>query len=115
MSTQSRRTQPRVDANISVKVALPGGPSTTTQRIRNISLGGLFIEMNDPVPFGTELALEFDLPVAPRHIRCKGFVVWSTKTAPERAKGMQGIGVRLMDIGIADMRLLAQYVEKELA
>lgn len=114
MSTPSRRTQPRVDANIRVKVSWGGGRSATTERIRNISLGGVFIEMEEPVSFGTELTLEFDLPVAPRHIRCKGFVVWSTKTAPERGQGMQGIGVRLMDIGIGDMRLLAQYVEKEL-
>jgi len=95
---------------------LPDGAMEATQGITNISLGGVFIEMKDPVAFGSEISLEFSLPVAPRTIRCKGFVVWSTKTSPERAKdGQKGIGVRLMDIGIADMRTLAEYIESELA
>lgn len=98
-----------------MKVRLPDGGTAVTQRIGNISLGGVFIEMEDPVAFGSEVALEFSLSVAPRTIRCKGFVVWSTKTSPERAKsGQKGIGVRLMDIGIADMRTLAEFIEAEL-
>ncbi len=107
-----RRAQPRVEANISVKVRVPGGQTTTTQRISNISLGGVFIQMDDPLAFGVEVDLEFHLPVAPRSIGCKGFVVWSTKTSPEKqAEHGKGIGVRLMDIGITDMRMLAKYVE----
>jgi uncharacterized protein (TIGR02266 family) len=116
MTTSSRRSQPRVEANLTVKLRVPAGETTATNRIRNISLGGVFIEMDEPIAFGTEVQLEFSLPVAPRVIRCKGFVVWSTKTSPERVKdGVQGIGVRLMEIGIADMRTLAEYIEHELA
>ena len=70
--------------------------------------------MNDPLPFGTDIDLEFTLPVDPRIIRCKGFVVWSTKTSPERGLGRQGIGVRLMDIGVREMRLLNEYIEQQL-
>lgn len=111
-----RRGQPRVKANIGVTVRVPGGRTTSSEIIHNISLGGVFIQMNDPLPFGTEVSLEFSLPVAPRTIRCKGFVVWSTKNSPERATmGGEGIGVRLMDIGITDMRILAEYVEGELS
>lgn len=95
---------------------LPDGAIEATQRITNISLGGVFIEMDNPVAFGSEVSLEFSLPVAPRTIRCKGFVVWSTKTSPERAKaGQKGIGVRLTDIDITEMRTLAEYIESELA
>lgn len=110
-----RRAQPRVQANLSVKVRLPEGATTRSELIRNISLGGVFIQMEEPLAFGTEVALEFSLPGAPGTIRCKGFVVWSTRTSPERAvEGMSGVGVRLMDIGITEMRALADYVEAEL-
>ncbi len=115
MTSDSRRAQPRVQASISVKMRVPGGQTTNTERIGNISLGGIFIYMEDPISFGAEVDLEFSLPVAPRVIHCKGFVVWSTKNEPDKAARMgHGIGVRLMDIGISDMRLLAEYIETAL-
>ena len=113
--TQQRRTQPRVNTDISVKLRSVAGGTTTTQKIRNVSLGGVFIEMNEPLAFGTEIDMEFSLPVAPRVIRCKGFVVWTTKTAPERVQdGAEGIGVRLMEIGIAEMRILSGFIKESL-
>ncbi len=109
-----RRSNSRVPVNLNVKIRLPDGRTTATERIRNISLGGVFIEMSDPLPFGAEFALEFSLPVAPRTIRCRGFVVWSSKTHPDRMPGSHGVGVRLMDIGIADMRVLNEFIAAEL-
>ena len=97
-----------------VKVRSPDGKRASTDSIRNISLGGVFIEMDDPLPFGTDVELEFTLPVNPRVIRCKGFVVWSTKETPERGGGTDGIGVRLMDIGVREMRLLNDFIEGKL-
>ncbi len=109
-----RRSNSRVPVDLGVKVKLPDGRTSATVQIRNISLGGVFIEMDDPLPFGAEIALEFSLPVAPRTIRCKGFVVWSTKTHPDRLPGSSGIGVRLMDIGITDMRVLNDFIATQL-
>ncbi|MEE8408859.1 MAG: PilZ domain-containing protein [Myxococcota bacterium] len=114
MAASSRREHKRVAARITAKVRAPDGTRSTTEEIRNISLGGVFIVMDDPLAFGTDIELEFNLPTNPRVIRCKGFVVWSTKTSPERAGGLQGIGVRLMDIGVREMRLLNQFIESEL-
>jgi uncharacterized protein (TIGR02266 family) len=110
----SKRQHPRIQTNISVKIKGAGGQTTSTQRILNLSLGGVFVEMDDPLNFGQELELEFSLPSVTRQIRCKGFVVWTTKTSPERAQGKKGIGVRLMDIGIADMRVLSEFIEQNL-
>lgn len=111
MAAEKRRAQ-RVNANIVVKLRLPNGETASAEHIRNISLGGVFIAMADPLAFGSELALEFQLPAAPKVVRCGGFVTWSTKTSPERMKeNGPGIGVRLTDIGIADMRRLAQFIE----
>ncbi|MBI5507399.1 MAG: PilZ domain-containing protein [Deltaproteobacteria bacterium] len=114
MSTSNQREHKRVAATIGVKVRSPDGRRASAEKIRNISLGGVFIEMDDPLPFGTDIDLEFTLPEDPRVVQCKGFVVWSTKTSPERAEGLKGIGVRLMDIGVRDMRLLNEFIEEQL-
>jgi uncharacterized protein (TIGR02266 family) len=114
VTTVSRREHNRVSTSISVKVRSPDGRRATTEQIRNISLGGVFIEMDSPLAFGTDIELEFVLPVEARSITCKGFVVWSTKTSPERGGGLQGIGVRLMDIGVRDMRTLNEFIEEKL-
>ena len=105
----SRREHKRVSAAINVKVRSPDGRRASTEEIRNISL-----EMSDPFAFGTDIELEFTLPADRRIINCKGFVVWSTKTSPERAAGRSGIGVRLMDIGVKEMRLLNEFIEEHL-
>ena len=109
-----RREHPRLNVDISVKLRLNDGNAMVSTQIRNISLGGVFIEMENPIGFGDEVGLEFSLPGAPRTIRCKGFVVWSTKTQPDRGNGRQGIGLRLMDIGISDMRVLAGFIDQAL-
>lgn len=69
--------------------------------------------MDDPLPFGAEVSLEFRLPVSPNIIKCAGFVVWSTKNQPERSRE-PGCGVRLMEIGITEMRVLAEHIQTEL-
>lgn len=109
-----KREHQRVDTNLSVQVRSPDGRRATSEKIRNISLGGVFIEMKDPLAFGTDIDLEFMLPDGKRTIRCTGFVVWSTKTSPDRADGRKGIGVRLMGIGVQEMRVLNKFIEHEL-
>ena len=110
-----RRSNSRVDVELGVKIRTADGRVSSSTTIRNISLGGVFVEMKEPLAFGVELDLEFSLPAAPRQIRCKGFVVWSSKTHPERCPGMSGIGVRLMDIGITEMRVLNDFVADKLS
>ena len=110
----NQRQHKRINANLSVKLRSPDGRRASTEFIRNISLGGVFIEMADPLPFGTDVELEFSLPVDPRLIRCRGFVVWSTRTSPDQGQGREGIGVRLMDIGVRDMRLLNEFIEQQI-
>ncbi|MBI3178294.1 MAG: PilZ domain-containing protein [Deltaproteobacteria bacterium] len=114
MTGASRREHTRVAARISVSVRAPDGRTINADEIANISLGGVFIEMREPLAFGTDVDLEFSLSAEVRTIRCKGFVVWSTVTSPERGGGRQGIGVRLMDIGVREMRILNEFIERRL-
>lgn len=107
----NKRQHPRVKSDISVSIRLKSGGTVSAGRIRNISLGGVFIEM-EPYKFGTELGLTFTLPTGSR-LQCAGYVVWSTKNEPDRAGGMQGNGLRLTDISVADMRGLSEFVQHE--
>ena len=112
MGQDSRRTHPRVATNIEATLRLPDGRTATAGQILNISLGGVFIEMEQPLSFGAELDIEFAVPGA--HVKCKGLVVWSTKSAPHMGHGREGIGVRLMNIGVREMRSLASYIQERL-
>jgi len=114
MANNPSRSHPRVTTEISAKVRLPGGRSIIAGHIRNISLGGVFIALKEPPAFGADLDLEFSVPAGGQVIRCKGFVVWSTKSNPEKAPGLQGIGVRLTDIGVQEMRLLSDFIKTQL-
>lgn len=111
--SSTRRSHPRVQAGLECQIATDKSGPVACSGIKNISLGGVFIEMDEPLPFGAEVNLEFRLPVAPRIIKCKGFVVWTTKTHPERSD-TPGAGIRLMGLGISDMRSLADYIEEKI-
>jgi Tfp pilus assembly protein PilZ len=103
-----KRAHPRVPTHIAAKLRLPDGSTQPAGEILNISLGGVFIETAEPLGFGTEIDIEFTVPDAT--IRCKGLIVWSTKSAPQRAGGRTGMGVRLMKIGVSEMRKLEAYI-----
>jgi uncharacterized protein (TIGR02266 family) len=113
MTRSKERAHPRVPANITATVRTGGKAAIKAGRIRNISLGGVFVEIPEPLPFGTDVDIEFSLPSGAGVLRCKGFVVWSTKDDPDKADGKQGIGVRLTDIGVQEMRDLAEFIESQ--
>jgi len=70
--------------------------------------------MREPLPFGREVELEFVFARQDPNIRCGGYVVWSTKDSPDQAPGKKGVGIRLVGIGIAEMRRLAAGVGRDL-
>ncbi len=109
-----KRQHPRIEADIAVSIRADGGGMMSTGRIRNVSLGGVFVEMA-PLPFGTELDMTFSLPAGPqRSLRCQGYVAWTTKESPERSPGMDGVGIRLSGLSVADMRALSEYIKEQL-
>jgi len=98
----------------SVKLRLPNGQRASEKDIWNTSLGGVFIHMLEPLAFGTELSFEFVFAHGEPNIACSGYVVWSTREAPDRAPQRSGVGVRLVGLAIADMRRLARGVGQDL-
>jgi uncharacterized protein (TIGR02266 family) len=112
MAPSERRQYVRVPTDITLDLQTKDGKTFSTQKVENVSLGGVFAHMANPLPFGTELTLHFSIGDPPQRIRCTGFVVWIRK--PGSAEGPAGIGIRLGDISIADMRALAAYIEQVL-
>lgn len=105
MSKAAADTKRSVTAKLKTK-----GGQAASEGLWNISLGGVFAEVQDPLGFGDEVACEFHLPTEPRILRCKGFVVWSSRTAPDKAMGKTGVALRLTDIRIAEMRHLSDNI-----
>ncbi|OGQ82954.1 MAG: hypothetical protein A2289_16665 [Deltaproteobacteria bacterium RIFOXYA12_FULL_58_15] len=111
MEANNERKHRRVKTNIAATVRLKDQRSAiSVGRITNVSLGGLFIEMA-PLPFGTELQLDFSLPERRGNLVCSGYIVWSTKDKPPPPGSSDGCGVRLTDIGINEMRQLAEFID----
>lgn len=92
-----------------VTLTLPDGSQRRFDRLRNISLGGVFVEMDEPLAFGLEVALEFLLPRGRQPVRCKGLVV-------RRQVGgdAPGVGLKLLEIDPGDMRRVADFLEANL-
>lgn len=97
-----------------VKMRLPDGTRRTSLDVWNTSLGGVFIASDEPLGFGKEVDLVFEFPRDADTIECEGFVVWTSLTAPEKSGGRSGMALRLVNIGIADMRRLAEAVGREI-
>jgi type IV pilus assembly protein PilZ len=63
---------------------------------RNISLGGVFIASDSPLPLGTKLTVKLQLPVG--RLSADGDVVWIAEAAPG-SNGHSGMGIRFADLG----------------
>ena len=70
--------------------------------VGNLSVGGCFLEAREPLPSGTRVRLELDLPLA-------GWTWLNSQvvhTHPDR-----GFGVRFVDLTPRDQEALARAVE----
>jgi Tfp pilus assembly protein PilZ len=112
VSDSRRRAHPRADTQLQLSMRLHDGRTITSAEIRNISIGGVFVVSSELLAFGTEVELEFSLPTG--KIRCQGLVVWTTKTQAGPVPGQTGMGLRLMNIGVQEMRTVGAFVDQEL-
>ncbi|MEZ4270220.1 MAG: PilZ domain-containing protein [Myxococcota bacterium] len=111
MSAENR-VHPRVATHLSVELKPDSGDTLITEEIRNISLGGVFVSMADPLPYGSKLTMRFALPTEDAcEIECVGEVVWSTMAAPDWIGAESGIGVKLVDVGLENLEKLAAYIK----
>jgi type IV pilus assembly protein PilZ len=86
-----RRHHPRL--SIAVEVDFGSENNFYSARTRDISVGGLFIESDVPLPIGTRLRV--DLKFLQKHLHAEGEVTWVLVGDGEQAVGM---GVRFVDL-----------------
>jgi uncharacterized protein (TIGR02266 family) len=74
---------------------------------RNISLGGVFIEMESALPFGARVLLKFRIPTQSDAIEVDGQVRWL-----EMEEGhVRGIGIRFEGLRARDVWALNKFFE----
>ncbi len=77
----------------------------------DISEGGLFIKTKTPLPIGSEIILEFVLPLLEEPIRVRGRVEWHTEL-PWVRKRIPGMGVSFQDLSPADKEKINEVVRR---
>ena len=75
----------------------------------NISGGVLYVETNAPLPLGTPVTMEFNLPKGGKAIRAKGEVAWAGRTVIRRLC-LPGMGVEFTDLKEEDRIRLLEFV-----
>lgn len=79
---------------------------------RNLSGGGMFIDTPVPLPAGTSLQLEFQLPGVSGPVRADGLVRWNTVMMAGDAKvKYPGMGVIFTGLDEAELAPILAWVE----
>lgn len=79
-----------------------------TSQTRNISLGGLYVEVPNAAPIGTTVQLRFQLPTQPEPVEVSGDVRWVVKKGASEAIGM---GIRFQGLRARDVWALNRFFQ----
>ncbi len=105
---EHRRSDRRYDRRVPIDFTYEG--SSFAAHTRNISLGGVFIETEQTLPFGARVALRFKVPTQTEVIEVEGQVRWL-----EMDEGrLRGLGVRFEGLRARDVWALNKFFEKPL-
>ena len=99
---QDKRVHPRVVVDTTVSCEVRGG-ATFTGMAKDISIGGMFIESTEIVPFGTEVSIVGRFPGAKADLRLPGVVRW--------AKPM-GFGVQFASMGARETYAISELLKR---
>jgi uncharacterized protein (TIGR02266 family) len=97
-----RRAQQRFDIEIPVELTSEGQTYSTVTR--NISLGGMFMTLDVPIPFGAVVRVKFSLPELDAPVEVDAHVRW---VQPDVGIGVQYAGLRAREVW-ALQRLIAK-------
>jgi type IV pilus assembly protein PilZ len=78
--------------------------------IKNISLGGIFVETPDPLPVRTRLKVEFSLPEMEPPIETEGIVVHTIRQSGKPNAPISGMGIKFSDLNEESRRRLEAYI-----
>lgn len=105
---KERRKFKRFDAYMSVRYGLPDSKQTRGIALsKDLSREGLKINLTTPVPNGSTLDLELDIPDDPKPVRTSGKVVWSRN--PGGQDQGYDIGIRFVTMDPVDKFRVLDY------
>ena len=105
----AQRSHTRVPTNLPCLLRISG--KDIDSRILTISQGGLFLEMEAPLPAGKVLEVTFALPQVVMPVSATAVVRWAGRV---RKGGAMGIGVQFTRIRLEDRDQIQAHVETKL-
>lgn len=109
--TEEKRMHKRVPTDFLVRATVSVRGDVQEGACRNLSAGGAFIHMDEPLPVGTEVRLELKLEPIHRTAHADGVVVWTRPRMPD-PKFPPGVGVRFTELTDESRELIESVVEK---
>jgi molecular chaperone DnaK len=94
-----KRSEPRVGAELRIRLAYPSMDDFIERYSVNVSRGGIFVRTRDPRPPGTELALHIALESGDEVVRGRGVVRWtSPPCGPGEPHREAGMGIKFTEL-----------------
>ncbi|HEY6107216.1 MAG TPA: TIGR02266 family protein, partial [Anaeromyxobacteraceae bacterium] len=105
-----KRSEPRVLAELNLKLAYGSVDEFIDRYALNISRGGIFVRTLEPQPPGTPVTLNIEIGTGERIIRGRGVVTWTTPpSAPGEPERQPGMGIRFLQLD-SESRALVDLV-----
>jgi len=101
LNTRERRAHPRLKCANSVEVYPAGQTIPIRSRTSDLSVGGCFLEMPNPLPAGAQIKLALWI---------KDFKIWVNGQVVTSTPGF-GIGVKFTELAEGDRNQLKQFLE----
>lgn len=113
--TSDQRRYKRLNTNWVVRIRATRYTDTSVRRmrehIRNISVGGVYIETSVPLDVGTHIELVFAVPGRPGQVHTKGVVRWSNdghnKDQPV------GMGIEFLEVSTSEREAIQAYIANQ--
>ena len=99
---QDKRVHPRVVVDTAVSCELRDAAAFAGMA-KDISIGGMFIESTQVVPFGTEISIVGRFPGAKADLRLTGIVRWAKPT---------GFGVQFGSLGARETHAISELLKR---
>lgn len=107
---EERRKYIRLGASVKIKYTILSSGSTSLETYsKDLSLGGIRIEIREQIQPKTMLELEMMLPNEEEWLKTKGEVVWQEQVI-KKGKVLSETGIKFLEMDIKDRIKLNQYL-----
>ncbi len=100
---QDKRSHPRVTVDTTVSCEVRGGGAPFSGMAKDISIGGMFVESSEVLPFATEITIVGRFPGAKAELRLPGIVRWTKPT---------GFGVQFGSLGARETHAISELLKR---